>query len=176
MKIKKGNMTIECALIMPMILTVIISLVWLTIYLYDMSIAQTALIHGLLISDYSPNTTNSSLKEAIKAAIDEESAPYMVGVEECKVTTKVKQRKCIASMEIRMNITDSSPVLSKLMKNSMEFSSTRLSPAYVIRDTRKFKGMYDYYENLLKDHGLVDDGGYDGNELQEGSKQKLLSD
>ena len=53
MKIKKGNMTIECALIMPMILTVIISLVWLTIYLYDMSVAQTALIHGLLISDYS---------------------------------------------------------------------------------------------------------------------------
>lgn len=176
MSIKKANMTIECALIMPTILTVIISLIWLTIYLYDMSMAQKAIIHGLLISDYSPHVTNSSLKNAIEEGIEEESAPYMVGVTKCDVRVKVKQRKCIASIGLQMPALESSPVLSELMSNNMEFSSDRLSPAYVVRDTRRIKGMYDFYKYILKDHGLTDDGGEDGSKLQEGSEQKLLSD
>ena len=118
MRLKKANMTIECALIMPIILTVIISLIWLTIYLYDMGVAQTALIHGLLISDYSPNVTNSSLSDYVKAGIEEESAPYLVGVNDCRVSTKIKQRKCTAGIEMQMNIPEASPVISKLTTNS----------------------------------------------------------
>ena len=163
-------MTIECALIMPIILTVIISLIWLTVYLYDTGIAQTAMIHGLLVSDYNPNVTNSSLCDSIKAGIEEESTPYMVGITDCSVSTKVKQRKCMATMTFKMNITDSAPVISTLTTNTMEYSHSRLSGAYVIRDTRKLKGMYDFYKSILVDHGLIeDDGGYDGSKLQEGS-------
>ena len=170
MRFRKANMTIECALIMPIILTVIISLIWLTVYLYDTGIAQTAIIHGLLISDYSPYVSNTSLSDSIKAGIEEESSPYLVGVSDCSIKTKVKQRQCIATMTIQMNIPDSAPVISKLTTNTMEYSLTRLSGAYVIRDTRRIKGMYDFYKSILDDHGLTeDDGGYDGGKLQEGS-------
>ena len=61
-----GNLTIECAMIMPLILLVIISVVWLMIYLYDSVVIEKALVHGVMAADYRDSRTNSELMKEIE--------------------------------------------------------------------------------------------------------------
>ncbi len=136
-----ANLTVECALIMPMILLVIISIIWLMIYLYDSLTVQKALVHAVLAADYRVSKSNGELMKEIEGRINEALEGQLVGCEEPKVSVKVSKYKVSAKVETKLNIPLNLPGLSRLVNLKSEIKKRRLYGADLIYDVKRIKAI-----------------------------------
>lgn len=102
-KINSGVLTFECALIMPLVLAVNVILVWMLIFCYDRVVTEKAMVHSLLVCDYS-RENNNKLKKEIEKAAEEELKGALVGVKETNINVTVGMNKCSVTVCNEMNI------------------------------------------------------------------------
>lgn len=147
----KGNFTVECAMIMPIILMCIISVLWLMIYMYNANIMYRALIHAVSAADYHNSKNNTQLKNEVEDRIYEDINGQLVGIKDGKVNVKVGKNSVTASIEGNLEISESLPGLSNLSKIKAEVKKTRMHGADIILSTRKIKALYDALEGMAKE-------------------------
>ena len=149
-----ANYTIECALIMPLILYSVVLIVWLMIYLYDAMVVQIAMIHGLMAVEYNQDLSNTQLCKEIKGRTQEELSGRLLGVSEVSVRVEVKKSKCIVKTNVKMNTLTGIPGISKLSEYSSTETKKRINTREVIRKTRRAEGIYKY----LVRNKIISDG------------------
>ena len=149
--VRKANFTVECAIIMPIILSVIISVMWLMIGIYDRNIMYSALVHGVLAADYQDKQGSISLKNEIEKRIEEETDGRLFGVTDTEISVKVTNRKVIASVDTKLNVPINLPIISDFNMLSVKVSKRRMQGADLINDVRRIKALYDIINGLTED-------------------------
>lgn len=161
-RINKGSYTVECALVLPIVLLVIISLVWLLIYLYDKAALEKNIVHALLAADYDYSMSNNKLKQEIENRIDENLHAELIGMKEVRISVTVNKLKCTVSAEGCLNIPEGIPVLSKLCRLEMEIQKKRYSGTETVKDLRRLQKIADLLTEGMED--AVESGNQTGNE------------
>ena len=81
-KIQKGSLTVEAALIMPVILSVILTLVSFTLFLYNRSVmTDAAILAAEQVMYYEGDETNSGMVKIIKEKCETSLSDRLVGME-----------------------------------------------------------------------------------------------
>ena len=150
-RLKKANLSIECALVMPTILLVIIFLLWLMIYLYNGCVIQKALVHGVLEADYRECSNNLELRNEVEKRIYEELKGYLVGVEAPTVKVTVTRNYVKASVETKLNIGSDLKILDNMSDMEVKIRKRRMQGADLINDVRRIKTLYDIGKDLFDD-------------------------
>ena len=148
---REGNFTVECALLMPVILLCIVSVLWLSINLYNVNAMHKALIHGLLASEYYPDVSNNKLKNIIEDRIREEMKGSLVGTDNVEIKVKVSKLECEASAEAVLNLPEGITGLSELRLVKVSDKIMRLEPARTVQDMKKVENIYEYIMEYLKE-------------------------
>ena len=144
----KGSFTVECALIMPIILLVIVSVIWIMIAMYDKGIMYKAAVHAILAADYHVSDNNFQLKKEIEERIYEESDGQMVGTDEPEISVNILGNKVNIKMNAALNVPSDIAGISELDNISVGVSKKRWFGADIISDVRRIKALYDLAEEL----------------------------
>jgi len=146
---RNGSFTIECALIMPMILLCIVSVMWLMIYMYDENVIYRSLVHAVLAADYRESDSNSELKNEIEERVYEDLKGQLVGVSDAEVFVKVGKNGVTAKVEAKLAMSQNLPGLSELGEIKTEVKEKRMSGADIILDVRRIKAIYDIADKIV---------------------------
>lgn len=146
---KNGSFTIECALIMPVILLSVVSIIWLMIYMYDANVIYRSLVHAVLAADYHESDSNSELKNEIEERVYEDLKGQLVGVTDAEVFVKVGKNNVTARVEAKLAMSQGLPGLSELGEIKTEVKEKRMSGADIILDVRRIKAIYDVAEKIV---------------------------
>ncbi|MBO4785162.1 MAG: hypothetical protein IKS60_06100 [Lachnospiraceae bacterium] len=146
---RNGSFTIECALIMPMILLCIVSVMWLMIYMYDENVIYRSLVHAVLAADYRESDSNSELKNEIEERVYEDLKGQLVGVSDAEVFVKVGKNSVTAKVEAKLAMSQNLPGLSELGEIKTEVKEKRMSGADIILDVRRIKAIYDIADKIV---------------------------
>jgi hypothetical protein len=146
---KNGSFTIECALIMPVILLSVVSIIWLMIYMYDANVIYRSLVHAVLAADYHESDSNSELKNEIEERVYEDLKGQLVGVTDAEVFVKVGKNNVTARVEAKLAMSQDLPGLSELGEIKTEVKEKRMSGADIILDVRRIKAIYDVAEKIV---------------------------
>ena len=149
--LKNGSFTIECALIMPVILLCIVSVMWLMIYMYDENVIYRSLVHAVLAADYHESDSNNDLKNEIEERIYEDLKGQLVGADDAEVFVKVGKNNVTARVEAELGMSQSIPGLSELGEIKVEVKEKRLFGSDIILDVRRIKAVYDIANKLTVD-------------------------
>ena len=144
----KGSFTVECALIMPIILLVIVSVIWIMIAMYDKGIMYKAAVHAILAADYHVSDNNFQLKKEIEERIYEESDGQLVGTDEPEISVNILGNKVNIKMNAALNVPSDIAGISELDNISVGVSKKRWFGADIISDVRRIKALYDLAEEL----------------------------
>ena len=146
---KNGSFTIECALIMPVILLCVVSIMWMMIYMYDANVIYRSLVHAVLAADYHESDSNSELKNEIEERVYEDLKGQLVGVTDAEVFVKVGKNNVTARVEAKLAMSQELPGLSELGEIKTEVKEKRMSGADIILDVRRIKAIYDMAEKIV---------------------------
>ena len=146
---KNGSFTIECALIMPVILLCVVSIIWLMIYMYDANVIYRSLVHAVLAADYHESDSNSELKNEIEERVYEDLKGQLVGVTDAEVFVKVGKNNVTARVEAKLAMSQDLPGLSELGEIKTEVKEKRMSGADIILEVRRIKAIYDVAEKIV---------------------------
>ena len=146
---KNGSFTIECALIMPVILLCVVSIMWMMIYMYDANVIYRSLVHAVLAADYHESDSNSELKNEIEERVYEDLKGQLVGVTDAEVFVKVGKNNVTARVEAELAMSQNLPGLSELGEIKTEVKEKRMSGADIILDVRRIKAIYDIAEKIV---------------------------
>ena len=154
-KCRAGNFSIECAMVMPIILLCIIALVWLVIFLYDKNVIYRSLVHAVSAADYKNSSTNNQLKNEIEERLYEDLKGELVGVKESNAYVKVGAKKVTAGIECKLNVPMNENVLATLGELKVEITKKRMDAAGIIADVRRVKALYDIADKYINsDNGI----------------------
>ena len=168
-------MTVECALIMPIILAVVITVIQMTVYMYDRVIIQNALVHSVIAADFMPEAGNNELKNEMEMRIEEELR-YAVALDDIEVKVTVKENVCKAEISGNVNIGARFPGSDIFLETQSGIKKKRLSGTETVRNIRKIEKLIHL---LTKDNSEEDGLSPDGNggliesTVQEGIEQKF---
>ena len=149
-KYKNGSFTIECALIMPVILLCFVSIMWLMIYMYDENVIYRSLVHEVLAADYHESDSNSKLKNEIEERVYEDLKGQLVGVTDAEVFVIVGKNNAAVRVEAKLGMSQDLPGLSELGEIKIEVKEKRMSGADIIMDVRRIKAFYDIANKLIE--------------------------
>lgn len=152
-KTKNASFTIECALIMPIILLCIVSIMWLMIYMYDENVIYRSLVHAVLAGDYHESDSNNKLKNEIEEKIYDDLKGQLVGVSDAEVFVKVGKNNITAGVKANLGMSHSLPGLSKLGEIKVEVKEKRMFGSDIILDVRRIKAVYDIANKLSGNEG-----------------------
>ena len=157
-----GSFTIECALIMPVILLCIVSIIWLMIYMYDENVIYRALVHAVLAADYHETDSNIELKNEIEERVYEDLKGQLVGVTDADVFVNVGKKKVGARVEAKLGLPENILFMSELGEIKVEVKKTRKSGADIILDVRRIKAVYDIAIKLSEGEKDAENPGLEG--------------
>jgi len=141
--LNKGSFTIECALIMPVILLCIVSIMWMIIYMYDENVIYRSLVHAVIAANYRESDSNIGLKNEIEERVYEDLKGQLVGVTDAKVFVNVGKNRALARVEAKLGMPQNIPGMSELGEIKVEVKEKRLFGADVILDVKRIKAVYD---------------------------------
>lgn len=170
-KYKEGNFTIECALIMPIVMLCILSVIWMMIYMYDRIMINKALIHGVLACDYLCGESNLNIKKAVEKSINENLAGTLVAVDTIEIKVACNDIWCKVEIEARLNVPNGLPGIDKLSLIKLKKEKIILNGGEFVRNvnrTEKYAGLLKEFINDSNKGDKYIEGG-----IQEGNEQKL---
>ena len=147
-KYKDGNFTIECAFIMPIIFAVILSVIWLIIFLYDKNVMYRALVHGVSEADYQNFTSNGKLADEIEERVYEDIKGQLLGLENPVAKCRVSKSEVTAEITASLAVPDGLLGLGDIKDISVTVSKKRTDPAGIISDVRRVKALMDMAEKI----------------------------
>lgn len=147
-KYQKGSFTIETALIMPIVLTVILIVFFFTLYMYNRSVMQNAAYRGTKQVFYYMNESNSDIKKECNKVILTDLENSLIGVEDVEVEIEVSANRVEVEISGRLNvpkmISSEGTVFEKLWDYKICADEIRLNPAEIIRNGQNL-------ENIIKE-------------------------
>lgn len=162
-KYRQGSFTIETALVMPTVLTVIILLVYLMIYMYDLTVCQAALYQGTQSYVYEANKSNKDIEKIVYSNIQSRLSERLLGISDAKVEIKIWAGNIDANVSAKTDMP--LPFGEEFNEPFREIVCSRkvsmLKGSDVIGRTREIIRVYELAQSMQQKEGeSVDDTGY----------------
>lgn len=167
----RGVSTLETAMILPIVISVILLLIFFLIHLYDRNVMQIAASQGAMQVLYLQNVSNEKIKEECEKKAEQVLKEQLVYMTDCKVSVTVTKLK--VSVEIKgesqmqkMNLFGLE--LEPLLPLARAYSETpRLSQGRMIYKFNMMESLYDFAKNYFDEgEGKKDDS--DGIQKRDG--------
>lgn len=167
---KKGylqaNMTVECALVMPVVLSVIVLLIMFLIYLYNRNVLQDAAFLGVKNATYYEDRSNREIEESVAFKSWEAIRGRLIFMENVKMDVSVGkfQVRVHFSGEMKRSPFTVIGLPVPFQTIEAEAKADRFRPVAVIRNIRKGEAVTEW----IKERGAKDESG-----IQKGYEMQL---
>lgn len=101
---KKGSLTVETTLIMPIVLMVIIAMFFLVLYVYNRGILENAVSRGTKQVFYYENESNQEIERECVKVVMADLEGHLVGVAEPEVKVVVSAQQVEIFMTGKLNV------------------------------------------------------------------------
>lgn len=161
----KGSLTVECTLVMPVILSALVLLVSFLIFLYNRNILLDAATLGVKNAAYFEDCSNREIEEAVALRSWEAARGRLIYLENLHMDVSVGKAQVKVSFRAELKtgpfiVTDLPMPFHEL---EVEVKADRFRPSQVIRNIRKGEELIEW----IKERGKGDDGGVQkGYEMQ----------
>lgn len=178
-ELKKGSLTVETALIMPVILFVIVLLVYDLFYLYNRCVLTDAAYLAVKQTLYYESESNRQIQNRVKEKCEEALKGRLIAVKDVSLTVSVGKFQTKAVLTAKMNIPEEGimGMAVPLREINVQAFSDRLSPAGVIRAVRKGRKVKEWFQ---KDEEKSDEStiqsGYELQLFDSSTQLQLLPD
>lgn len=144
-----ASITLECALIMPVILSVFTVLIAFLFYLYDMNVLRDAALLGAKTASYYERLSNREIEEAVMDKCKEALRARTVCMDSLKFDVSVGKTKVRVHMSGKMNLTAFTVVDLPMPFEHMEVEAIadRFRPSQLIRNIRKGEAVLEWLNN-----------------------------
>ena len=162
-QIKAGSLTVEAALVMPIIVYIILLMVIFMLYMYNRSVMEDAAILAVKqVVYYEEDKTNSEMVRIVKEKCEESLKERLIGMDKVTVDVSVGKMQSRVKLKGRLVIAGSGIMGYSVPFETIEVSakSDRLRPGQFIRTVRKGKKIKDWIteRNKETDEGTVQEG------------------
>ncbi len=144
----RGSLTIECTMVMPVILSAIILIMTLALYMYNDTVVSCACINSAMAGLYIINDSNGDI---VKAAEDEAILLLdnkLVGEDSVKASVKANPIYVESCIDMNMNLPYAVPFIGDELRDVFDihhdYKVMQINPASVLRDVNK----YNVYKEL----------------------------
>ncbi len=144
----RGSLTIECTMVMPVILSAIILIMTLALYMYNDTVVSCACINSAMAGLYIINDSNGDI---VKAAEDEAILLLdnkLVGEDSVKASVKANPIYVESCIDMNMNLPYAVPFIGDELREAFDihhdYKVMQINPASVLRDVNK----YNVYKEL----------------------------
>ena len=176
-KTENGSITIESALIMPVVLYVIVLLVYLLLFLYNRNVCYDAALLSAKQAAYFESDTNRQIEKKMKEKCEEALLDRLVGVENLSVKISVSRFRTETEISARMCFLDA-PVIKGLIpfgEIKVKGSAERFRPVDYFRAMKKVEYLSDWIkERRQNEYGGGIQEGYESQLPDYSSNMQLL--
>ena len=176
---ERGSLTVETALVMPVILFVVVLLVYALFYMYNRCVLTSAAYLAVKQTFYHESESNRIIKENVKEKCEEALQGRLIAVNDIRLTVSVGKFKTRAELTAQMNIPEEGILGMTIPLGEIRVSafSDRLQPAGLMRMVRKGKKMKEWFEKKEEksDEGTIQSG-YELQLFDSSTQLQLLPD
>lgn len=161
-KYQKGSFTVEISLLMPFVLMVVLLLLFWLIYMYDLSVMQSALTRGTKQVFYYMNESNAVIEKKCSQLILSDLEGSLICAEDVEVSIKVSASSVEGEITGVLSVPE--VLLAEAEGNqsmwelNVEWKEPRLNTTRLILTGQQAKDIYDE---------ITDGGEENGEEVQE---------
>lgn len=141
--IKKGSVTIEMSFIMPMIFTILIALIYLSMYQYNVTALEKAAYQGALRGSRMEQASQKEIKNSVYNEVSKLLDHKLPGIEKAEYKVSVNLLQVKVSCSITQNIPFGRLLELLGIPNKWNYTASksvnRLHPVTYIRMNRQFK-------------------------------------
>ena len=171
MILRKGSMTVETALIMPVVLSVILTVILFLLYLYNRSVMNDAAILASAQVMYSEkDDLNGEIVKQIKEKCEASLSDRLIGMDDLQTEITVGKLKSSVTITGKLRIAEAGFLPESLPFQTVRVNaeSERIYPAQFIRTVRKGKKIKEWITERNKE---INDT--EGSLLQTGHESEL---
>ena len=171
MILRKGSMTVETALIMPVVLSVILTVILFLLYLYNRSVMNDAAILASAQVMYSEkDDLNGEIVKQIKEKCEASLSDRLIGMDDLQTEISVGKLKSSVTITGKLRIAEAGFLPESLPFQTVRVNaeSERIYPAQFIRTVRKGKKIKEWITERNKE---INDT--EGSLLQTGHESEL---
>ena len=171
MILRKGSMTVETALIMPVVLSVILTVILFLLYLYNRSVMNDAAILASAQVMYSEkDDLNGEIVKQIKEKCEASLSDRLIGMDDLQTEITVGKLKSSVTITGKLRIAEAGFLPESLPFQTVRVNaeSERIYPAQFIRTVRKGKRIKEWITERNKE---INDT--EGSLLQTGHESEL---
>ena len=171
MILRKGSMTVETALIMPVVLSVILTVILFLLYLYNRSVMNDAAILASAQVMYSEkDDLNGEIVKQIKEKCEASLSDRLIGMDDLQTEITVGKLKSSVTITGKLRIAEAGFLPESLPFQTVRVNaeSERIYPAQFIRTVRKGKKIKEWITERNKE---INDK--EGSLLQTGHESEL---
>ena len=169
--LQKGSMTVETALIMPVVLSVILTVILFLLYLYNRSVMNDAAILASAQVMYSEkDDLNGEIVKQIKEKCEASLSDRLIGMDDLQTEISVGKLKSSVTITGKLRIAEAGFLPESLPFQTVRVNaeSERIYPAQFIRTVRKGKKIKEWITERNKE---INDT--EGSLLQTGHESEL---
>ena len=160
-----ANITVECALVMPVILSVLVLLVAFLLFLYNRNVLQDAALLGVKNATYYEDRSNREIEESVAFKSFEAVRGRLIFMENLRMEVSVGKVQARVHFVGEMKQSPFSLIGLPMPFQTVEVQAKadRFRPSAVIRNIRKGEAFIEW----IKERGTEDEGGIQtGYEMQ----------
>ena len=158
----KANFTVETALIMPIIMSVIILGIYLMLLLYDKTVLYVAAYHGAVAYTYESGISNSKLEKLVARAVYERTDNRLVGTDDISLAVKVTKNKVKVDITAQTMFDDAVFIDMSMLgmdKLSVTYETNRQREAQLLLNTHRVRKGYEILKDYIPNNDKAEDEG-----------------
>ena len=146
-RLTSASLTVEAALVMPVILFVIVLTVYYLLFLYNRSVLTDAACLAVKQTTYYETQKNREIEKVVKEKCEESLRGRLVGIESVTLTVSVGKLQTRADLTAQLRLPSETVLGFRIPFREIKVSaaSDRLNPAGVIRLARKGKQIKEWF-------------------------------
>lgn len=142
-RLQRGSFTVETALIMPVVITVILIMLFFVLYMYNRGIMQNAVCRGAKTVFYYENESNENIQKECSRIVLEDLENSLVGVKDVEVEVKVSANQIEIILTGRLNVPEvlvpKGSSMEELWDYYISWEEARINAATIIRSGQQIE-------------------------------------
>jgi len=146
-RLSSASLTVEAAMVMPVILFVIVLTVYYLLFLYNRSVLTDAAYLAVKQTTYYETQRNRDIEKIVKEKCEESLKGKLVGIESVALTISVGKFQTRADLSAQLRIPSQTVLGFRIPFREIRVTAIadRLNPAGVIRLARKGKQIKEWF-------------------------------
>ncbi len=144
---QSGSFTVETALIMPVVITVILIMFFFVLYMYNRGVMQNAVCRGAKAVFYYENESNEDIQKECSRLVFGDLEKSLVGVKDTKIEVGVSANQIEITLTGRLNVPEmlapKDSRMEELWDYKISWEESRIHAASIIRNGQQIENVIE---------------------------------